>query len=244
MTKIYICDGEKKWQEKVSAMLTDFSEKQHAPVKISCFDSIDKALKSEEPAPDVMFTEVEFDGEEKGIDMVGEVNRVYPECNVVYMTDNVRYALDVYDTRHIWFALKEQLGERIPEIYRKVCLLDEERRSYLVIRTTDGTTVRIPCRDIMYIERKDRKTIIVTYERRYEVKERIPFVLEKLPSDRFARCHNSFAVNLDKVGEIHSGSLRMRNGTEIVISRGYNKSFRAEYMNRVNSRAVTPRTAK
>ena len=238
MTRIYICDEEKKWQNEAASILKSFAEKRGAEAKITCFSTPEEVLHSKGPAPDVLFTDIEFEDGESGIDAAKEINRLYPECHIVYLAKRIEHALDVYNTKHVWYVIREQFRQRLPEIYDKVCGIDDDRKSYLVVKTTDGATVRIACRGIMYLERHDRKTFIVTYERKYVVKDRIPVILDKLPADRFARCHNSFAVNLDKVREVRPGSLVMRNGTEIMISRGYSKSFKSEYMARMESRAV------
>ena len=44
---------------------------------------------------------------------------------------------------------------------------------------------------------------------------------EKLPVDAFMRVHKSYIVNLKKIIEIESGSIRCADGTEIPVSRQY-----------------------
>ena len=233
MVRIFICDSDIKWQKSATEILEAYALKQDTDIVIYCFDGLDAMLDNDGPAPDMLFIDIEFrnDGsvDSDVIEAVKEVNRLYPECQVVYMADSLTYAPDVYQTIHIWFVLKEQLADWLPEIVDKYELIDRERKSDLIIRTTSGSSVRIPCRQIMYIERKGRKTIIVTYREIYEVRERIPDVFDKLPPGRFARCHNSFVVNMEKIREIQTKNLFMRNGKEIMISRGYSKGFKNEY---------------
>ncbi len=247
MVRIFLCDENKRWQEQESQILHDYAAIIGAEIRISCYDDPRDLLASDGLAPDVLLCDTEFSrlqpedpdaAEPAGITAVKQINQLFPRCLVIYVTENLDHALDAYRTEHLWFALKEQLAERLPEIVDKYYRIDNERKSNLVIRTTDGITASIPCRDIIYLERRDRKTVIVTHNRRYEVRDRISNIFDMLPRGRFARCHNSFAVNLDKIKEIDSRSVHMRNGAGIIISRGYSKAFREEYHKREESRTV------
>lgn len=247
MVRIFICDEDKTWQEKESQILSDYASETGITVSIRCFDDPHALLASDGLAPDVLFCDTVFScDQEEGVDTdepagitaVKQINQLFPRCQVIYIAKDTDCVLDVYRTEHLWFALKDQLAERLPEIVGKYYRIDNERKADLVIRTTDGSTAVIPCRDIMYLERRDRKTVIVTHNRRYQVRGRLSEILEKLPIGRFARCHNSFAVSLDKIREIDTRSVRMKNGAEIIISRGYGKAFRDIYHKYAENRTV------
>ena len=189
-------------------------------------------------ADDTDREEVSDKGHAAGIAAAAEINRRYPDCQVVYLTNYLNYAVDVYETEHVWYLLKEQFEERLPEVMQKISDNEEATRAELVVVTSHGSIESVRCRDILYLERKDRRTVIVTYRQRYEVRDRIPVIMSKLPARGFARCHNSYAVNLDKVSAIQKNSILMKNGDELLISRGYGRSFRTEYMDWAGSRMV------
>lgn len=134
--------------------------------------------------------------------------------------------------------LKEQFEERLPQIFEKLRTLDAEKLYEIVVRTTGNVTVKIPCREIFFAERRGRTTAIVTEKGIFEIREKIPDVMKLLPEDCFARCHNSIIVNMARVQEIYSGSLRMEDGTELLISRGHSRAFRLRYMNWAKSRML------
>ena len=239
MVRVFICDEDKKWQEAEAQILNGYAAAIGVDLQIKSFDSTQALLDTDGPAPDALFIATEFtccgderdacDTEAVGISSVRQINQMFPRCQVVYVAENYGNVIDVYRTDHLWFVLRDQLISYLPEIVDKYNRIDKERKSNLIIKTVDGITAVIPFRDIIYLERRDRKTIIVTHNRRYEIKDRISMILDLLPPGRFARCHNSFAVNMDKIKEISSKSLHMRNGIEIIISRGYSKAFRNEY---------------
>ena len=249
MVNIYLCDNDIQWLEKATQMLNKYAVEKRAEIQVKCFSDPQSLFDADVTAPDVLFCDIEFERcpsakgdadalKPAGIDAVNEINRIFPNCQVVYVTDTLDYVLDVYQTDHMWYVLKDQFRDRLPGIVDKYERINRKRKSDLVIRTADGLTAMIPCRDILYLERRDRKTVIVTYNRRYEVRDRISDILDKLTPGRFVRCHNSFAVNMEKIREIRPRSVLMKNGAEIIISRGYSKSFRDEYHDWAESRTV------
>ena len=247
MRKIVICDDEQTWLDRAGSILERFLSERGMDTELELCSSIDEIPET----PDVVFMDIEFgaaDGEEgsgsgstgeaAGIAAAAEINRRYPDCQVVYLTNYLNYAVDVYETEHVWYLLKEQFEERLPEVMQKIADNEEAARAELVVVTSHGSIESVRCRDILYLERKDRRTVIVTYRQRYEVRDRIPVIMSKLPARGFARCHNSYAVNLDKVSVIQKNSILMKNGDELLISRGYGRSFRTEYMDWAGSRMV------
>ena len=243
MLRIYVCDDEPFWRNRAGKILESYVKECGLQAEIQACGSFDALLedcRSKGVAPDVVFMDIELEDEKvpAGITAAAELNALYPECQVVFLTNYLTYALDVYQTDHVWYLLKEQLEERIPDVFGKIRRNIEALNSELLVRTLDGRLVRIHSGDIIYIEREGRKTIIYAEGGSFEVKEKLRDILDKLPESRFARCHYSYAVNLDRVKEIHTTGLVMDNGVKVLISRGYNKSFRLAFIDCAGSRMV------
>ena len=237
-----ICDDNRAWLDEAEEMLREYADEHEIALRTACYESPDDLLKDHGEIPDVIFMDIEFENSEDpdsyGIKAAAEINKLFPDCRIVYVTNYLRYAVEAYETEHIWFVTKSRFREYLPEIFSRIIRGKAVSRSEVVVKTIDGTISRIRCRDIIFLERRDRKTRIITPGRTYQVKSRLPEVLDKLPTEKFARCHASFAVNLEKVREIHRDSLILEEGTELVISRGFNKTFRIKYMNMVKNKIV------
>ena len=259
MFRIYICDDDPQWLISAGKMLESYLQENGLPAEIrSCSSGsgLIGMLEEEGQRPDVVFMDIEFEdggaeaGDEPakpnakaaavpaGIAAAAEINRRYPGCQVVFLSNYLSYALDVYQTEHVWYLLKEQFAERIPEVFGKILSNRESMNSELVIKDLDGRISKIRSESIIYIERIGRKTVLAADSGNYELKDRLPDILDKLPQDRFARCHNSYVVNLDRVREIHFADLVTDSGVRVLISRSYNKTFRKAYMDYVSSRMV------
>ncbi len=240
---IIIVDDDKDWLQTAGQILQRFAD-QKADRKISlhCYENADSTLaeltgsktaagiKPQTAAPDLAFLDIEFGTSPDGIGLAGQLNERFPACQIVYLTNYLHYALDVYQTDHIWYVLKPQFEERLPEIFSKLAAIRNNRETKLSLTAADGHIVTLRCGDILYLERQTRMTRIVTVNSSYHTRSRIPELAAKLPAGSFARCHNSYIVNLTRVSEIYAKSILLEDGSEILISRGYSRSFRAAWM--------------
>ena len=248
-----ICDDSRAWLDRASEVLEKYMKTHGMDMQVFCYNDTEKCIEELQEAAGVLFMDIEWeiDGSitaegiepaasitPKGIEAAAKINERYPNCRIVYLTNHLGYALDVYNTEHAWYVLKEQFEERLPEVFEKIGKLEEESRQDIVLRTDDGRVIRILCSEICYAERSGRKTKIVTDEDELVIREKISELEKMLPASGFARCHNSILLNLAKVKEIYRGHLALADGTALLISRGRSKSFRAEYMNYTKDRSL------
>lgn len=231
MRKVAICDDEQLQLDAAAETLVRFGQDTGMEIQVARYRDIDAMLASfSSEQPDIAFLDIEFDGEPLGIQAARRVNEAAPDCQVVYLTNYLQYTLDVYQTSHAWYVLKSQFARRLPDIFAKLDALDDARKQRIVVHARDGRIVSVPCTGIRYLERRDRFTRIVLEEGAVEVREKLPAVLERLPQGDFARCHNSYAVNMPLVAEVRAGELTLDDGTRILVSRGWSKRFREAYL--------------
>ncbi len=55
-----------------------------------------------------------------------------------------------------------------------------------------------------------------------------------MPPGSFARCHNSFLVNLSKVGELSRTTVRLRGGAELPMGRKFAHDFQVALVRAIN----------
>lgn len=90
----------------------------------------------------------------------------------------------------------------------------------------DRKIVLLRTAEIEWIEAAGNYVNIHTKGAAYFVRETMSSIEGKMPSDRFMRIHRSTIVNLDRIKELKAGSngeysVRMQNGEELTLSRGY-----------------------
>lgn len=169
----------------------------------------------------ILFVDIEKDGDE-GIQLVKKINQEWPLCQIVYVCDSFRYVMDAYETKHIYYILKDNFKEKWPCILEKAIRhLKADIHKEMVFQCHGGLTVRLRLDEIMYFERNIRVTYVVTKEARYVIDEKISEIEQKIMSTHFMRCHTSFLVNFSFVRQCTKKKLILENGQMIDISRSY-----------------------
>ena len=90
----------------------------------------------------------------------------------------------------------------------------------------DRKIILLRTAEIEWIEAAGNYVNIHTKGAAYFVRETMSSIEGKMPSERFMRIHRSTIVNLDRIKELKAGSngeylVRMQNGEELTLSRGY-----------------------
>lgn len=89
-------------------------------------------------------------------------------------------------------------------------------------------TLRIPVRDILYIESSAHKLHLHTRDSVYEYNDKMNHVAELLEPEGFIRCHQSYLVQIAAVTSVRSDKLFVSEH-EIQISRKYKDSVRMTF---------------
>ena len=133
---------------------------------------------------DIVFMDIVLgDASMSGIDLVHKVNFLNPACQIIYISQYLEFASDVYDTQHVYFVSKERLseflGKALDSALKNIIQNDDTSYLYFTVRKKQH---KIPQNDILYMERNLRETTIVTRTDEFKVSERINQLLERLPS--------------------------------------------------------------
>lgn len=237
--RIAMLDDDEGWVEKASAVMCSYANQGGLALSTYLWKSATDLLEGQEVAPDALFVDIELEDSVNGIDLVREAAKRWPRCQVVYVTNYLRYAPDVYVTDHLWFVLKDDFEKRLPEILEKLARRLDEKRLTLQVKTLERVTVLLPCTSIVYLERKGRATII-HLERgdSHRVADKLVDLLDRLPESVFARCHGSFAVNLGHIRVLRADTLTMSDGSEVPVSRRYAPMLRSGQLEWADRHAV------
>ena len=231
--RVGICDDDAVWCQSAEKIIHDYAEKTETEMEVVSFYTSEELDAYKGYPLDVLFMDIVLESEEEGkngIDLAALVNRKWKDCQVVYLTNYLYYATEVYHTEHVFFALKEQFGDRIGEIFGKVFHQLSQTRDKLTFSVIGGREVSLTPADILCFERSGRTTNIVTVYGSYPIWDKLSAVMERLPQLDFVRCHNSYIVYLPAVREMFPDSFVLNDGRKVMISRSYRKSVKASFM--------------
>lgn len=100
----------------------------------------------------------------------------------------------------------------------------------LVVQTGLGESV-LRFEQIDYLEAARNYVVVHANNKEYLVRETMSSLEKRLAGGPFARTHRSFVVNVDEIEEIRTidskQRIRLKNGSEIPLSRGYRHAFKA-----------------
>ena len=226
MLQIAICDDD-GLHLKHTRKLAESILAAHSPV-IAEFGSANELLfKMEGTAyvPNIALLDIQMPGVD-GIELAGEINRIAPECKIVFVSSYIFYAPDVYNTEHIYFVLKSQMDERLPMALEKAVASISKPRDFMLIKA-GALAMRIPTDTVMYLERALHKTKVVTASESYMTTQS-PAELLKNVEDKnaFIHCHQSYWVNVQNIATMELNGFKLLNDAIVPISRAQKSKAR------------------
>lgn len=217
---IGICDDDRMWCRKAEYLLETFTEEREIPAEIFCFQNSEELFGYQGEPMEVLFLDIEIK-DENGIELAEKINSRWENCQIVYLTNYLYYATEVYHTVHVFFVLKEQFEQKMGEVFSKLLHELDQRKKNLIFSVMGGKEISLFPAEILYFERIRRITVIETVWGEYKTAEKLSEIQKRLPQPDFVRCHNSYIVYLPAAREITRNAFLMENGTEILISRSY-----------------------
>ena len=180
-----ICDDERAWCTYAERTLIAYATKAGIQLDLHSYMSGAELLAEDNSAPDVLFADIKLGSSQSGIDLVQQVAKVWPSCQIVYVTNYLRYAPDVYSTDHLWFVLKDQFEARLPEVMEKLRRQLDDTGRLFTIETVDHTYLSVPCSRVISLERKGRTTTVFIADGESRiVSDRLPHLLSAFQSAR------------------------------------------------------------
>ncbi len=251
--KIAVCDDMQSHRESIKAITdrilsTELSDEYYSKpvIEYSEFSSVDGVLASITEGGqkyNLLLSDIQMsDNKANGIDLAKEINKLLPDCRIIFVTGYPDYAMDVYETNHVYLVLKSRMNEGLATALKKAVRdLFNSSDQRIAVSSANGTAV-LKASEIIYLERAGRGTAIVTDRSTVESKQSLNEIQKILPESKFIKCHNSFVVNLDKIKIYRAASVLTENDTEIPISKKFKDSFNNSFF--MNIVAKSPNEVK
>ena len=152
-----------------------------------------------------------------------------PACRIIFVSDELRFATEVYRADHVWFLLRGELDSRIgPALRKALSSLDSLRSRGIVIRSRARANF-VPLDDVLYVERVCRQTLVRTEKGVFSSSERPNRLLSGGLSDQFIHCHRSYWVNKSRIEALEHEDFVLTNGERIPISRSRRAAAREAF---------------
>jgi DNA-binding LytR/AlgR family response regulator len=227
--EIAVCDDNKLFLEEIRAQL------QTLPIvgNSFMFSDLDAFLFSIDGGKsyDAVLMDIEWHYKAAGMDAAGELYRLCPETQIIYVTGHVdrfsqqiflhRANLSGYLTKPVNIELLRANLQKIADA------LPFREQPSLVLRR-QGALVSVPLREIYFIESKRHIIHVHAAGEIIAAYDRLENILCSLPIG-FYQCHKSFIVNMSHISNFLSNDIMLKNGGRVPVSRARYAETRKAY---------------
>ena len=232
MYRIAICEDEPLMAQENEAAVCRILEDRHlrrdTDFIVAGFSSAETLLAALREQPfHLLLLDIRL-ARENGLELAAHLRACMADCSIIYVTSYAEYMPDSFATRPLDYLMKpldeKKLAKAIDWDLRK------NYRPRQITLPVNGGRRRVELRDILYAEATSHKSAVCLTEGMFFVN--LPFreLIPRLHADSFCRCHNSYMVNLARVRKKTAQGLLMDNGTEIPVSRTYQKELARQFV--------------
>lgn len=161
--------------------------------------------------PDVAFVDIDLKGE-SGLECAKVLTELNPKLKVIFATAHSEYMANAFEIYAFDYLVKPFNVERVVKTLSRIKVKGEEESSAVVVQSekqSDKLMIKgkeqivfVDKKDILFIERSDHATSIVTEDEVYKTSVSLGAIEEKLGPAEFMRCHKSYIINISKISKI------------------------------------------
>ena len=225
MIKVMLIDDE----QEIRRLLHKMVEKQpDYQVVAECGDFAGAVAEFARYRPDVVFVDIDLNGED-GLNCARVLTELNPKLKVIFATAHSEYMADAFEIYAFDYLVKPFNMERVARTLNRIrstlaenggrepaqegweeqekdaapdrVARSEHYRGKLLIKGKEQTYL-LDVEEILFIERMEGSTNIVTTGEQYKTSISLSDLETKLDADRFMRCHKSYIVNLSRITRI------------------------------------------
>jgi len=168
----------------------------------------------EEVRPDVIFMDIEMP-QLDGVEAARKIQDIDPRIFIIFATAHEEFRKEAFEVYAFDYLVKPFEVKRVGETLERIERLQEgkmpepvmapppqPKSSKLLLRHKDGLSL-VDASDIILIQRENRSTVIYTPTEKHVTSETLSELEQRLPADKFFRCHKSYIVNIERITRIY-----------------------------------------
>ncbi|WP_343207976.1 LytTR family DNA-binding domain-containing protein [Anaerolentibacter hominis] len=230
MYQIAVCDDKQEHLDEICRMTEEILRELGQENRISRFHSSEE-LKSELGGGtnyDLLLLDILMEPE-NGMELAKELRQKQVRASIVFISSSQEYILEGYGVEAVRYLLKPLEKEKLKEAIQ----FDIEnyfRGRSLTVRGQSGIRM-IPQREIIYLE-SDLHTVTIHVKNgeAIYVSGKLSDYAGQLSPRRFARCHQSYCINMEEILQFRRNEILLTDDTKIPVGRKWYQSFRSSFL--------------
>ncbi len=233
MLHIAVCDDISEHLQHSQNMIQDILASKEINCEIYPFHTSEDLLQSirdKKIRPEIAVLDIELNGE-SGINLAKKMNQYLPTCQIIFLTNYIDYASDVYEAEHVWFVTKKKADRYLePALDKAIAVLTESSTHIQgIIVRNQGKSIVVPLNTILYISRVGRKAQIKCMHQEYYDSRRPVDLIPRQLESTFLQCHQGYWVNINMIEELDHNEFVLKGGVRTPISRNFRDSARQRF---------------
>ncbi len=232
--RIAVCDDDDIMRENLCSLCSDILTDDSIEYRIEPFRSaceLEKRLDTESCPFDLLILDIQMDGM-TGMELARSLREKGNRVSIIFVTACEDYLSEGYGVQPIHFLLKPVRREALASAIHTDLKLNYIPKTVVV--HIGNKLVHLVLSDVQYIESYNHSIVIHQSTGNSTYYFSLSDFEKQLPMGQFARCHNSYLVNLEEVREIGRTELTLQNGETLPIGRAYYKTFQNAFVRYIN----------
>lgn len=167
-----------------------------------------------------------------GIELARSLREKGNRVSIIFVTACEDYLSEGYGVQPIHFLLKPVRREALASAIHTDLKLNYIPKTVVV--HIGNKLVHLSFSDIRYVESYNHSIVIHQSTCNSTYYFSLSDFEKQLPAGQFARCHNSYLVNLNEVREIGRTELSLQSGETLPVGRAYYKAFQSAFVRYIN----------
>lgn len=232
MLRIAICDDEVKDIESIKELTINLLDSLQLTYEIETFSDgfllLDSIISF-----DIILLDIEMDSI-NGIEVARRLRVYNRDSKIIFITNSPKYMRTGYSVKADGYFLKPI--DKIEFNYELTNILKEDMIDNKFLLDKRISPYKIYIHTILYIEYRDRKTIIHCKDQEIATTLTLKEWHSLLGNYYFSQCHKAYIVNLRMIRKLNSDTIILSNNEELTLSRKYKIEFKADYFNSIGER--------
>lgn len=225
MLRIAVVEDNQNDLNKILSYISRYQEEQRLEpeVKVDSFPDGFSILQNYHSKWDIIFLDIEMPHLD-GFHAAQEIRAMDTAVILIFITNMARYAIRGYEVEALDFVLKPVSYQQFfMKMQKAVAIAKLREEKYIFLSTRDSVT-RIGINEIIYVEVINHHLHITTIHDKFVVFSSLKSFESQVPNQMFARCGQSYLINLRYVKEVGQTSVLVDQYT-IPLSRSKRKEF-------------------
>lgn len=208
--------------KRLKLFIEKYADEKSVDLKFMHYTSADELLRHMDQPYDLILMDIQLPGKD-GMTAAYELRKLGYDIPLIFITSLAQYAVNGYDVDALDFMVKPVTYYQFAMKMDKACRMISRNHNVSFTISVDRSLRLINSRNLLYVETARHDLIFHTTENTYQTRGSLASVESQLATVHFLRINVCYLINMKFVTGLSSGSIRMENGDELIISRARKK---------------------